>query len=56
MKDLIRLIEELRVRLYKIAQAKSISHPDVLSASQLLDRAINQYLFHKKQGQEQNLK
>lgn len=37
-------IEMLRERMHEIALEKGISHPDVLVASQKLDKAINELL------------
>ncbi len=41
-KVLIRL-EDLRRLLHETAREKGISHPDVLSVSQLLDKTLNEY-------------
>ncbi|AFM39853.1 Spo0E like sporulation regulatory protein [Desulfosporosinus acidiphilus SJ4] len=41
--DLIKQIEELRANLIKIKEGKSYTDPEVISASQRLDEALDKY-------------
>lgn len=41
--ELIKQIEELRVRLLKIKAGKSYTDPEVVAASQDLDAVLNKY-------------
>lgn len=36
-------IQELRAKLYKIAQDKQLTDPEVIAASQKLDQVLNEY-------------
>ena len=39
----LKKIEELRIKLNKISEGKSATDPEVVSTSQMLDAAINEY-------------
>lgn len=47
MEDLVQSIEEMREILHKMAITKGFRHPDVLTASRVLDQAISQYLVNE---------
>lgn len=50
--QMLKTIEKLRVMLNKISEGKSVTDPEVVSASQKLDTAINDY--HKLMKDETN--
>ncbi|SPF54557.1 Spo0E like sporulation regulatory family protein [Candidatus Desulfosporosinus infrequens] len=43
LEELIKQIEELRLRMFKIKEGKSYSDPEVVAASQVLDDALDKY-------------
>lgn len=43
LEEILAKLERLRERMHATAIEKGISHPDVLSVSQLLDSVINEY-------------
>lgn len=43
LKEILNLIEDLRTRLNKLAETKSLDDPEVISASQMLDAVLNEY-------------
>lgn len=43
LEEILKTIEELRAKLNKAAKEKSLTDPEVLSASQMLDAALNEY-------------
>ncbi|MHB8125859.1 MAG: Spo0E family sporulation regulatory protein-aspartic acid phosphatase [Desulfitobacteriaceae bacterium] len=50
LKEIIRQIEELRMTLHKITEEKTLTDPEVVAISQMLDAVLNEYnklLKHK---------
>lgn len=43
IKELIKQIEELRLDLIKIKEGRTYSDPDVVAASQKLDKVLDKY-------------
>ena len=43
LEDVLKSIEELRIKLNKIANGQKLTEPEVLSASQMLDALLNEY-------------
>lgn len=43
LEEILKSIEELRVKLNKLAKNKSLTDPEVISASQMLDALLNEY-------------
>ena len=43
MSELEKIIEELRLDLYRVAEGRSCSDPEVVAVSQKLDVVLNKY-------------
>ena len=43
LEELIKQIEELRLRMIKTKEGKSYTNPEVITASQELDAVLNKY-------------
>ena len=43
LEELIKQIEELRLRMIKIKEGRSYTDPEVITASQELDAVLNKY-------------
>ncbi|MHB8125852.1 MAG: Spo0E family sporulation regulatory protein-aspartic acid phosphatase [Desulfitobacteriaceae bacterium] len=53
LKEIIKKIEELRLTLHKITGEKTLTDPEVVAISQMLDVVLNEYnklLKHKVDG------
>lgn len=54
MEELVCSIERMREALHKIAASKGLGHPDVLTASKVLDQAISKYLRSREKMKSGN--
>lgn len=54
IEELIKQIEELRIKLIQISEGKSYTDPEVVAASQKLDAVLDKYqeIIMKKAGEE----
>jgi uncharacterized protein YfkK (UPF0435 family) len=43
LQEILKTIEEIRAKLNRIAEGKSLTDPEVVSVSQLLDGLLNEY-------------
>jgi len=43
LKELLVIIEELRNKLHKISEGKTLTDPEVIAASNMLDAVLNEY-------------
>ncbi len=53
MEEILKQIEELRASMIKLNDEKSLTDPEVVTASQMLDAVLNEYykmLRHKVDG------
>jgi Spo0E like sporulation regulatory protein. len=49
IEELIKQIEELRLNMIKIKEGKTLTDPEVVAASQMLDAILNEYYKLLKQ-------
>jgi hypothetical protein len=43
LQEVLKMIEELRAKMNKLSEGKSLTDPEVIAASQMLDAALNEY-------------
>ncbi|GGE55672.1 hypothetical protein GCM10011391_38330 [Pullulanibacillus camelliae] len=50
MKNQAKAIEATRLALYKLADKKSLTSPDIIKQSQKLDRLLNRHILNKNKA------
>ncbi|MDQ7092152.1 aspartyl-phosphate phosphatase Spo0E family protein [Desulfosporosinus sp. PR] len=54
IQEIIKQIEELRSSMVRIKEGKSLTDPEVVIASQMLDAVLNEYYKMLRQKLEEN--